>query len=49
VPVYSPRTAYDHIREQDDYYLQEVMFKLDPFTVSILANDFKARGGELKV
>ena len=49
VPIYSPRTTYQKIREQDEDFLNELMLKLDPFTVSILANDFKMKGGELNV
>ena len=49
IPIYSPRTTYYKIREQDEFFLNELMLKLDPFTVSILANDFKFNGGELKL
>lgn len=41
VAIYSPRTTYKKIREADEFFLQELMLKLDPFTVSVIANDFR--------
>jgi hypothetical protein len=49
IPIYSPRTSYKKIKESDDNLLQELMLKLDPFTVSVIGNDFKCAGGEIKV
>ncbi|KRX04533.1 WD40-repeat-containing domain [Pseudocohnilembus persalinus] len=47
VPIYSPRSTYQQIREKDDLLLQELIFFLEPFTVSVLANDFEELGSEV--
>ena len=49
VPIYSPRTAYKKIIESDELFLSELMLKLDPFTVSVIANDFRFAGGEVRL
>jgi hypothetical protein len=45
--IYSPRTSLRKIIESDDKILQELMLKLDPFTINVLTNDFETAGGEL--
>ncbi|KAL4502119.1 hypothetical protein ABPG72_000354 [Tetrahymena utriculariae] len=47
--IYSPRTSLKRKRDEEANLLSEILLKLDPFTLSILKNDFEAAGGELKV
>ena len=49
VPIYSPRTAYYKIRDNDEKLLQDLLIRLDPFTVQVLTNDFNVFGGEVNV
>lgn len=43
IPIYTPRTTYNFIRQNDELLLNDLTLNFDPFTISILKNEFKER------
>lgn len=43
IPIYTPRTTYNFIRQNDELLLNDLTLNFDPFTISILKNEFKDR------
>ena len=41
IPIYTPRTTYNFIRQNDELLLNDLTLNFDPFTISILKNEFK--------
>ena len=49
IPIYTPRTTYNFIRQNDELLLNDLTLNFDPFTISILKNEFKERGGAMNM
>lgn len=44
VPLYSPRTTYKQILQNDENLLADLTLNFDPFTINVLKNEFYIRG-----
>ena len=49
IPIYTPRTTYNFIRQNDELLLNDLTLNFDPFTIRILMNEFRERNGEMKM
>jgi len=49
IPIYTPRSTYNSIRANDEMLLNDLTLNFDPFTISILKNEFRERDGEMKM
>ena len=47
LPIYTPRTSFNLIRENDEYLLNDLTLNFDPFTIKILKAEFENRNNEL--
>lgn len=49
IPIYSPRTTYKNIRQNDDNLLADLTLNFDPFTINVLKNEFFVRKWEMRL
>jgi len=49
VPIYSPRTAYSNIRQNDDLLLSDLTLNFDPFTINVLKSEFQRKNQRLQL
>lgn len=49
VPIYSPRTTYKFILQNDENLLADLTLNFDPFTINVLKNEFFIRNWEMQI
>ncbi|KAL4503262.1 hypothetical protein ABPG72_000868 [Tetrahymena utriculariae] len=49
IPIYSPRTTYKNIRQNDEHLLADLTLNFDPFTINVLKNEFGIRDMQMKL
>ena len=46
-PIYSPRTSYKRIKEQDERMIADMTLNFDKLTINLLRNEFSKRNNVL--
>ena len=49
VPIYSPRTTYKLVLQNDENLLADLTLNFDPFTINVLKNEFFIRNWEMRI
>lgn len=49
IPIYTPRSAYNFIRQNDELLLNDLTLNFDPFTINVLKSEFIERDGEINI
>lgn len=49
IPIYTPRSAYNFIRQNDELLLNDLTLNFDPLTIKVLKAEFVERQDEIKI